>query len=150
MADKAKGVLKSRIGNQKEAPTTVDHEQLATIIGEIHARARKAHSRETLETLSQCSLYVVRQLLRCDQEEHVLRIYRQSLVDFITRKNSTLNVGFFEEFVRQFPLTVWKMRSDILDLDTKAANVYRRCQVFQLLQILLARISTVRVSNIMF
>jgi DNA polymerase phi len=150
VADKTKGVLRSRIGKQKEGPSTLDHKHLTTILGEIHVRSRKAHSRETLETLSQCSLYLVRLLLRADQEESVLRIYRQSLIDFITRKNSTLNTGFFEELVRPFPMTAWKMRSDILDLNTKAANVFRRCQAFQMLQILLSRVSTVCAILIIF
>jgi DNA polymerase phi len=136
LSDKAKGILRSRIGKSKELPSEVDTEQVSTVLTDIHMRARRAHSSDLLGTLSQCSIYLSKMLLHLGAEKSLLQIYRPSLTDFITRKNSALNASFFQDFIRRCPTSAWSLRGDILDLSTRAVNSYRQCQAFQLVELL--------------
>jgi DNA polymerase phi len=143
LSDKAKGLLKSRIGKLKEVPTTVDTDLAVKVLEDLHTRARKVHSSNISAILGQLSLYVVRVLLRHQMEKPILQIYRQSLADFVTRKNSPLNIRFFHDFFRLNPASAWHLRSELIELSSKAANAYRRCQVFQLVQTLLSQLPTI-------
>lgn len=134
MADKATGILRNRISKSKDVPPGVDIEFVSTILEEVHYRARRARSPDALVTLNQCSLYLTRVLLHSGTDETVLRIYRESLIDFASRKASSLNANFIHDFLRRNSESGWNLREDILDSSNKAANVYRKCQILQLLQ----------------
>jgi DNA polymerase phi len=136
LSDKATGLLKNRLGKSKDLPSDVDSEEATTILDELHGRARRARSSEVLATLSQCSLYLSKVMLHSAADDSVLRVYRGSLVDFVTRKASTLNAAFFHDFIRRYPTSGWSLRGDIIDASYKAANIYRQCQAFQLLHVL--------------
>lgn len=140
MSDKATGLLRSRIAKLKDVPSTIDAEVASTILDELHQRARKARTSDLLATLSQCSLYMVRTLLHAGAEDSVVRIYRESLMDFASRKASNLKVAFILDFIRHNPVPGWGLREDVLSASTKATNVYRRCQSFQLLGVLINQI----------
>lgn len=140
LADKAKGILRSRIGKSKEVPTGVDAEYALTVLTDLHTRARKVHSSDMLATLSQCSLYLSKVMVSIDAEKALVQVYQQSLADFITRKNSALNTGFFQDFIRRCPASAWSLRSDILDLSGRAVNVYRQFQAYQLLDLLVSQL----------
>ncbi|KII88994.1 hypothetical protein PLICRDRAFT_108863 [Plicaturopsis crispa FD-325 SS-3] len=139
LSDKATGILKNRIGKLKETPASVGVEQVTQVLDDLHTRARKVHASDLMSTLSQCSLYLSRLLLHADGAEAVARVYRLSLVDFVTRKGSALNGKFFEDFIRRHPGTAWTLRDDLVDVSGKAVNAYRQCQTFQLLQALLSQ-----------
>lgn len=136
LADKATGLLRNRIGKTKDFPSDADLEEVSTILDEIHLRARKARSSELLNTLSQCSLYLSKILMLLDGEPKVLEVYQASLVDFVTRKASTLNGSFIQEALRRFPSIAWSLRTDIITVASQATNTYRQCQALQLLQVL--------------
>ncbi|PSS32180.1 hypothetical protein PHLCEN_2v2053 [Hermanssonia centrifuga] len=143
LADKATGILRSRIGKSKDMPSTVEADQAGEILREVHLRARKALSADVLTTLSQCSLFLVRCLTHAKDDSTVVKAYRDSLVDFVTRKASRLNANFFQDFIKRHPAVAWGFRSDLLDVIGKAVNGYRRTQVFQLLQTLTAQLPTI-------
>jgi DNA polymerase phi len=107
------------------------------VLGSIHAQARKSRSAELLPSLSWCSIYLARTMLHCDAEDALLALYRQSLIDFLTRKNSALNAAFFKDFIQRFALTAWPLSDDLIRLSLKAVNAYRQCQSFHLIEILL-------------
>ena len=140
MSDKATGLLRNRIAKLRDVPSTIDAEVASTILDELHRRARKARTPNLLATLNPCSLYMARTLLHAGAEDSVVRIYRKSLMDFASRKASSLNVAFIQDFIRRNPVPGWGLREDILSASTKAINVYRRCQSFQLLGVLLNQI----------
>ncbi|GLB35405.1 putative DNA polymerase phi [Lyophyllum shimeji] len=140
LADKAKGILRSRIGKSKEIPVDVDAEATVTVVTDLHTRARKIHSSDMLATLSQCSLYLSRILLHVDGEKPLIQLYQQSLADFMTRKNSALNTNFFLDFIRRFPSAAWSLRNELLGLSGRAVNAYRQCQAYQLLDILIGQL----------
>ncbi|KAK7014985.1 DNA polymerase phi-domain-containing protein [Favolaschia claudopus] len=140
LADKAKGVLK-RIAKSKDIPSNPDVEEVKLALTELHTRARKLHSSELLATLSQCSLYVARILIESGAQDAVATAYRDSLQDFMTRKNSALNNNFFLDAIRRHPSTIWALRNDILSLSGAAVNGYRKSQCLQLLQPLVTHTS---------
>lgn len=146
LCDKARGILNNRLAKLKEPLQDVDQKYAGTILDELHIRARKANSSEALETLSHCSLFVCRVLTNIADEKSVLRNYTESIVDFLTRKASSLNMGFFKDFITRYPALGWRLRDAILDTSTKSINAYRKCQAFQLLNVILTlSVSTVKI-----
>ncbi|KAH9929645.1 DNA polymerase phi-domain-containing protein [Amylocystis lapponica] len=137
LADKATGILRSRIGKSRETPSTVDTDQAATVLEELHTRARTAPSSDVLATLSQCSLYLCRSLHHAKEDESILKAYRGSLVDFVSRKSSRLNANLFQDLIRRHTDVAWGLRDDLVGATGKAVNAYRQCQVFQLIQTLI-------------
>lgn len=142
LSDKAKGLLKTRLGKVKDVPP-VGITRATSVLDELHTRARKTHSSDMLSTLSHCSLWVSKVLLHTGVKEPVLQEYRLSLEDFITRKNSALNTGFFQDFIRRYPAISWSLREDLIALSKKAVNVYRQCQAFQIVQYILTQLPSV-------
>lgn len=136
LADKARGILRSRFGKSKEVPADADVEQLSLVASNLHTKARRAHSSDFVSILSLCSVYLAKIFVYLKSENALVDIYRQSIVDFTTRKNSSLNAHFFQDFFRRFPLQAWALRQDLLDLSKKSINTYRQCQLLQLLELL--------------
>jgi hypothetical protein len=143
LSDKAKGILRSRIGKLKEIPSSVDTELATKVLGDLHTRAQKVHSSDILATLSQCSIYLSKVIFHSASEAPVLQVYRRSLSDFIIRKNSAFHASFFQDFIRRYPTVAWNIRKDLIELSGKAVNVYRQCQAFQLLHALIVHLSSV-------
>lgn len=137
LSDKARGILNNKLAKLKDPLQGVDQEYAETILNELHTRARKANSSDALATLSHCSLFICRVLMNIGHEKPVLRLYSESIVDFMTRKASSLNVAFFKDFITRYPALGWQLRDTILDTSTKAINAYRKCQAFQLLNVIL-------------
>ncbi|KAH9842530.1 DNA polymerase phi-domain-containing protein [Rhodofomes roseus] len=136
LADKATGILRSRVGKAKELPSSVDKDEAAEVLQELHSRARKAPSADVLATLSACTMYVARALHHVGEDAPIVRAYQESLVDFVTRKASRLNTQFLQDFVRRQVAVAWALRDDLLDVTSKAVNAYRQCQVFLLIHAL--------------
>ncbi|KAF7363316.1 hypothetical protein MSAN_00987000 [Mycena sanguinolenta] len=118
LSDKAKGILKTRIAKSKEVPSTPNIEEVETML---------------VATLSQCSLYIAKVLIDAG--------------DFTTRKNSALNINFFLDVIRRYPLMMWILREDIVSLSSKAVNGYRRSQCLQLLQPLITHLPPAETQN---
>lgn len=137
LEDKARGLLRSRIGKAKEAPTSVSVEQASQILEEIHVRARKSKN-AVMDVLGPCAVYVSRTLVHAQAQDHVVRTYRASLVDFITRKNSCLKSTFFVDLIRALPTIGWQLRLDLCNLSKEAKVLYRKSQCFYLLQTLIS------------
>lgn len=140
LSDKAKGILRSRIGKSKEIPSGVEEERVLAVLNDLHIKARKVHSSELLATLSHSGIYLSKIMLHLGAEKSLMQVYRQSLADFITRKNSALNANFFQDYIRRCPASAWSLHSDLLDLSTRAVNVYRQCQAYQLLEVLVTQL----------
>lgn len=145
LTDKAIGILRTRLGKAKEAPSDIDEEKTVTILEELHVRARKASSADVLATLSQCSLFLSKTLLQMGASSSVVNVYKQSFADFVTRKASRLNSAFLQDFVRRHNDAAWDLRDDLLSLTGEAVNAYRASQVFAFLQTLLGQLQIVSV-----
>ncbi|CCM03691.1 uncharacterized protein FIBRA_05836 [Fibroporia radiculosa] len=141
LADKATGILRSRIGKAKELPSGVDKAYAAQVLEELHSRARRTPSSDVLATLSQCSWFLSKVLQHQDVTEPILKAYRESLLDFVSRKASKLNGVFFQDFVRRHTDVAWGLRDDLSEAPGKAVNVYRQVQAYQILNTLINRFS---------
>ena len=137
LSDKAKGILRSRFSKAKELPTELAPDQVLLVASNIHTQARKAHSSDFLSILSLCSIFLSKALVDLKAEASLLELYKKSLTDFATRKNSGLNPTFFQDFLRRFPVEGWCLRQDLLSLSKSSINTYRQCQILQLLEILI-------------
>ena len=107
------------------------------VLQEVHSRARKAPSTDVLSALSACSIFVARVLHHEGEDEPIVRAYRESLSDFVTRKASRLNTQFFQDFLRRQVAVAWALRDDLVEVAGKAVNAYRQCQAFLLLHTLI-------------
>lgn len=143
LSDKARGIIRSRFGKVKDVPIDVDIEQVTLIATNLHSQARKSHSSDLLSILSLCGIYLSRILVQVKAEEPLLESYRESLVDFTTRKNSSLNAHFFQDFIKRFPVQAWGLRQDLLDQCRKSINGYRQGQVLQLLELLVSLLPSI-------
>lgn len=135
LADKAKGILRSRIGKAKEIPFEVKPSHVVEISSTIHKLARKARSADILAILGSCSIYLVKVAIHVN-EDSFIDLYKQDLLDFVTRKNSGLNGTFFQDFIKRYPSYAWRIRQDFLDSAGKAINAYRQNQVIQSIHLL--------------
>ncbi|KAI0031491.1 DNA polymerase phi-domain-containing protein [Vararia minispora EC-137] len=138
LAEKATGLLRSRIAKAKDVPFTgVDRAATTDLLNDLHMRARKARGINAIAALAACSLYVSRVLLRVGDEEAILAAYRTSLADFAERKASELNAKFFEELIKRHSTVAWKMRGELLAAASKVVNAYRQAQIYGLLRTLI-------------
>ncbi|SJL00256.1 uncharacterized protein ARMOST_03568 [Armillaria ostoyae] len=146
LSDKTQAILRSRIAKARDVPTA-PVAQVASAVQSLHTRARKARSSDLLATLSFCSLYLAKILVAQQGVDQVLDVYRETLVDFLTRKNSALNLNFFQDFIQRFPALGWRLRQDLIDSSKKAINVYRQCQAFRLIHALVSQLPTIEKSD---
>jgi len=130
----------SRIGKLKDVPSGIDIGKASEILKDLHIRARRVHSRDSVAIISRCSLYISRALLHVGAEETVRMVYTVSLLDFTERKASDLNGQFFRDFIERYPHTAWSTRAVLLAAPMKAANAYRQGQAYMLLETLLNRL----------
>ncbi|KAI5899852.1 uncharacterized protein SCHCODRAFT_02525003 [Schizophyllum commune H4-8] len=147
LADKAKGIIRSRIAKAKDTPTLPNADAVKTALTELHSRARRARSSDHLGTLSIFSLYLAKTALHLGAEDAVVAAYKESLADFLTRKNSSLNTSFFQEIIKRHVSVGWQLRTDSLELSGKAINAYRRCQAYQLVQTLLNQLPSLTLAH---
>lgn len=139
LSDKASGIIKSRLAKSKDLPTTVARDEVETVLREVHRRAQRSHASDALAVLSQASLYLCRILVSLNGQDVVVEMYQESLDDYLSRKASQLAFSFFQDWARRFPTLGWKLRESILEASSKAVNLYRKCQVFQLLHVILSQ-----------
>ncbi|TDL27573.1 hypothetical protein BD410DRAFT_762651 [Rickenella mellea] len=138
LSDKATGIVRSRFGKPKEFPPNIDNRVGADTLKTLHSKARRAHSSDMVVTLSQCSVYMAKCMLPSG-EASLLDVYKESFVDFATRKGSSLHPSFFLDFIRRFPSHGWALRRELLELASKSVNSYRQSQMFHLIQVILTQ-----------
>jgi DNA polymerase phi len=137
LADKAKGILRSRLGKAKEHCTGAGAPQIIEISTTIHTLARRARSADNLAVLSLCAVYLAKASSHVGDEETLVNLYQEDLHDFTKRKKSGLNGPFFQELIKKYPSYGWRLRQDLVSVLKGAVNTYRQIQVVQLLSVLL-------------
>ncbi|KAG9125256.1 DNA-directed DNA polymerase, partial [Ceratobasidium sp. 392] len=137
LSEKTTGILRSRIGKLKDAPASgVDQASVIEDLKSLHDIARKTATPE----VSACSLYLSR-VLRGN--EQMLEVYRASIDDFTSRKNSKLAPAFLKDFVVRQIAYAWRLRQHIAEKCVPGAgvNVYRQMQMWGLIQSMLSQIA---------
>lgn len=135
LSDKAKGILRARLAKGKEVPDTTDVE-LVDMLEALHQRARRANSAANVSIIGWCSLFIAKCCFDHDKKA-VLRIYDESISDFMKRKASSISPAFVMEFIRRYPLQAWELRKTIIDLIPDAVNGYRQYQAFVFIKTIL-------------
>jgi len=143
LSDKARGVLRSRFGKAKDVPTEVDLEQVLPVITNIHTLARKAPSTDLLSLFSSCSIYLAKIMVHLKAEDALVNIYRQTLIEFATKKNPGLNSQFLQDFIRRYPTQGWQLRKDLLEFTRKSKNAYRERKILVLLELMLSLLPSI-------
>lgn len=144
--NRAAGVIRSRFGKAREAPVTTDTELPAAVLSEIHAMARKAASAELSQMCSVCSIFVCRGLEASHPTSTIAAdAYRQTMDDYLSRKQSSVHAAFVVEFMKRFPVRAWALRDDLCKhlIPGEGANAYRQTQGYGMLQSLVQQLSTV-------
>ncbi|KAK4686071.1 DNA polymerase phi, partial [Tremellales sp. Uapishka_1] len=140
LANKAAGILRSRLGKAKDFPTVPTSSKL---LQSIHELARKASTEEFSSLCSACSLFVTKAL--DDSTDEVVEAYRATLKDFMTRKASLVHANFILDFVKRFPVKAWELQADLCAYVAPGAgvNAYRQTQAYSMLQTLAQLLTTI-------
>ncbi|KAF9566303.1 hypothetical protein CPC08DRAFT_114924 [Agrocybe pediades] len=147
LSDKARGIVRSRFGKAKDIPTDIELDQVLPIITNIHTLARKAPSTDLLSLFSLCSIYLAKVMVHLKAEDALVDMYRQSLVEFATKKNPGLNSQFLQDFIRRYPALGWRLRKDLLEFTTKSKNAYRERKILVILELLLSLLPSISDCN---
>ncbi|EJD46060.1 hypothetical protein AURDEDRAFT_63592 [Auricularia subglabra TFB-10046 SS5] len=143
LQDKASGILRSRLGKNKELPELADTSETEDVFKHLHERARKARSGQVLAVISQSTVYVARVLAQHARGALVAEQYGESVKDYATRKSSPLTTSFFLDFVRRLHDVAWGIRSPLLEAMREPVNFYRATQVFLVFQSLTSPLPSV-------
>lgn len=110
--EKAHALLRSKIIKSKVLPTpSRSSEALLALLTEVHREAERCTTPPQLTAASQTSLYLVRVLVNAHDAdasiEAVVRIYADTQVRWLNRKNSRISTGLFVDFVNW--CTQWRV-----------------------------------------
>ena len=133
LISKANRILKAATTKPRGYPAGVSSEKALSALGTFHSTASRSPDPGTTKICSLCSTFICRSVLP-DASTEVVDIYRSSLNDLNTRKNSKVSPVLISDFVSKFPLAAWSLRSDIVNgCGEETVNLYRRLQNVQLL-----------------
>lgn len=131
LANKAAGVLRTRVAKATHAPSNVSDEKAKEILAEIHRQAQRAANAEFSALCSSASLFVARAA-----PGPALDAYRATLTDFMTRKGSEVRPSFVAEYIRRHPAKAWSLAPDLVKLVApggSGVNAYRQTQGYTFL-----------------
>lgn len=138
LANKAAGVLRTRIAKgTAPPPSSVNAEEAASILAEIHDLAQHAASAEFSTLCSSASLFVARAAPTQAQEA-----YARTLEDFMTRKASSVHPAFVLDYARRNAAKAWSLAPSLVELCApgKSANAFRQTQGYTVLQALIGHL----------
>ncbi|KAJ2738454.1 DNA-directed DNA polymerase [Coemansia sp. Cherry 401B] len=135
--DRAAAILGSRLA---KVPAGADTDAALELLRTAHTRARQAADRRELDTLGSVAAYAARAALDSGSAvEPVQALYAESARDFMARKASQLQVGFFRASLERLRADqlhmLWAVARDTLEQfghPLRAVNVYRQVQAFAL------------------
>ncbi|WWC60265.1 uncharacterized protein I303_102832 [Kwoniella dejecticola CBS 10117] len=139
LANKAAGILRSKINKPKEVPSSADLAKAITILKEIHSMAIKAHSAEFSNLCSLSSLFIVKTIEASstpNDSESIVKVYGETLKDFMTRKSSLLHPNFIVEFIKRFPSKAFGLSDELIKYTSEGVNAFRQLQAYSMLQII--------------
>ncbi|PWN26771.1 hypothetical protein BDZ90DRAFT_232882 [Jaminaea rosea] len=140
LATKAGTVLRSSICKAKEMPQ-VDEDGLEGVLEDleaVHGLARRTTSGDLASLASVVNLYLTRICLGEAGDElnaKLIRLYEETLKDFLTRSASQLKPSFLLDALKRFPRLGWQLRSVLLEGCSLSASIkaFRQQQAFQML-----------------
>jgi DNA polymerase phi len=146
LADKAKGILRTKFVRNKEAPSSLNQDRALKVLLDTHKLARKSPSPDHLTTVSACSLYMARLLVGAGEQSAVVKVYSESLKDFSKRKASRLSPSFFQEFCQRLPAVAWEMRMAFVDAMVESVSAFRKAHAFHFVGAFIGQVDFVSTS----
>ncbi|EIW66554.1 hypothetical protein TREMEDRAFT_35002 [Tremella mesenterica DSM 1558] len=143
LGTKATSIIRSHFTKPKEVPSPTS--SLGSIMKESHQLARRSSSSEFSSLCSICSLFLLRSTTsKSSEEDEILEEYKETMRDFMLRKNSQVHVKFLSELFQRYPLRAWNLRFELLELiEKKAVNDYRQSQGLLMLSSLCGQVKIV-------
>lgn len=127
-------------GGAKILPSIEDADEVFDILRLVHGIARNAHASDISNLCGKSSVWLVQALEAGSPKEAVAvgAIYVATLEDYASRKHSSVQPAFFQEFIKRCPKHAWGTKDAFLAAATEEAtvNLHRRIQIFLLLQAL--------------
>ncbi|KAN0066282.1 DNA-directed DNA polymerase [Thecaphora frezii] len=142
LSNRAAGILRARICKAKEVPSGVSAADVAEDLEELHGVVRSV-SKSSVTDLAAAIIYYLtkvalagRTALSATEDAVVLKAYKATLTDFLTRRKSHVKPAFLVESFKRFPQLGWALREDILDScrPGAAAHAFRQLTAMQMLQ----------------
>lgn len=134
LISKANRILKAATTKPRGYPAGLSSEKALSALKTFHSTASRSPAPETTKVCSLCSTFICRSVLP-EASTEVVDVYRSSLIDLNTRKNSKVSPVLISDFVSKFPLAAWSLRNDIVKgCGEETVNLYRRSQNVQLLE----------------
>ncbi len=150
LANKARGLLLTRISKAKTVPDSVDASQLRELVEKMHTEARESQSNDVSNVSQAINAYLTKTALSQAGDDaktalggELVAIYRASLLDYLERKASRLRHEFLIDAFRRFPLLGWELRGELLDhcRPGAATRAFRQVQAMSMLQAVLTQIA---------
>lgn len=150
LANKARGLLLTRISKAKTVPDSVDASQLRALVERMHREARESQSNDVSNVSQAINAYLTKTALSQAGDDaktalggELVAIYRASLLDYLMRKASRLRHEFLIDAFRRFPLLGWELRGELLDhcRPGAATRAFRQVQAMSMLQAVLTQMA---------
>ena len=145
LANKAAGILRSRIGKAKEVPSAAETDFASHVLTSVHEMARKAASADFSILCSSCSLFVARTLDASEASTSATNVYKATLTDFFTRKQSAAHPTLVLDYISRFPVQAWPLQAELCEYISPGAtvNAYRQMQAYAMLQAFSRQLGTI-------
>lgn len=116
IAEKAKAILSRRFDKSEAVPVLTEIENVKQILESVHKTAQR--SKEVGKACSTVSIFISKSFHQSDlpgASEAVTEIYKASLKDLMTRKNSKLSPTFIQDYISRQVAPGWTLREDVLN-----------------------------------
>ena len=145
LSNKATSILRTRLSQAKDVPSTADSKTCSTILNEIHAFARRAPSIEFSQICSSCSVFVFRTLdASAPTSTAALDSYRATLTDYMSRKTSSVHPVFVNDLLKRYPVRAFPLTADLLRhaAGEDVKKLYNQTQAYSMLTFFSQQLNT--------
>jgi DNA polymerase phi len=145
LSNKATSILRTRLSQAKDVPSTADAKTCSTILNEIHAFARRAPSIEFSQICSSCSIFVFRTLdASAPTSNAALDAYRATLTDYMSRKTSSVHPVFINDLLKRYPVRAFPLAADLLRhaAGENVKKLYNQTQAYSMLTFFSQQLNT--------
>ncbi|WFD27440.1 DNA-directed DNA polymerase [Malassezia nana] len=140
VAHRASQILRARLCKAKEMPR--GDLDVSGMVAELHATHEYVRGTQDLrmaELGAAVSQLYTKVLVRHGHLSEPVRIYEETLHDFLERKSSPVRPSFLLDAIRRLPELGWGLRESLLDgcRVSKSTRAFRQVQAFTMLQAVL-------------
>ena len=150
LSKRAANILRARLCKGKDTPEGITMSEVIEDLEQVHRAARSSTQAELANLVGALNLYLTKVALSgrsapssSTEDLALVKLYKETLNDFLTRKKSNVKPAFLIDAFRRFPLLGWTMREDLLDScrPRAAAHAFRQLQAMQMLQAMMTQLA---------